>query len=398
MSESTSPFRPARMTRSDGGQGYDYIFTGVGCAALSIVMRMIKSGSFADKKILLVDKEPKTKNDRTWCFWEKENGFFEEIVYKKWETISFLSKDFSSDMPIAPYQYKMIRGIDLYQYCFKEIEQQKNIDILYGELTQAVIHKEGITLHIDGRMEHLDDATIFNSILPREIPATGIINLLQHFKGWMIETSKAAFDPTKAVFMDFRVRQKDDTTFAYVLPISPTKALVEYTLFSKELLPDEVYEAELKNYLDNFLQLKDYRVIEKEFGVIPMTNKKFSFREREGRYNIGTAGGMTKASSGYTFQYIQKQAGQITDHLMRGEPLSKIPRTPNRFTFYDKVLLDVLYNKRVTGEEIFTTLFKKNKPQQVLKFLDNESSFTEELKIITKLPTIPFLKAAINYL
>ena len=46
---------------------------------------MIRSGKFNDKKILLMDKEPKTKNDRTWCFWEKEAGFFEEIVYKKWE-------------------------------------------------------------------------------------------------------------------------------------------------------------------------------------------------------------------------------------------------------------------------------------------------------------------------
>ena len=375
---------------------YDYIFTGVGCAALSLVMRMIKSGKFDDKRILLIDKEPKTKNDRTWCFWEKQNGFFDEIVYKKWDTISFLSDDFSSDMSIAPYQYKMIRGIDLYEYCFKKIEQQKNIDILHGELTQAVIHKEGITIHIDGRMEHFDYATIFDSILPKQIKTPDIISLLQHFKGWVIETVNAAFDSSKAVFMDFRVKQNGDTTFVYVLPVSSTMALVEYTMFSKELLPDEIYETELKNYLNNFLQLKDYRVIEKEFGVIPMTNRKFSFYERSDRYNIGTTGGMTKASSGYTFQFIQKQADQIIDHLVKDKPLLKIPTTPKRFIFYDKVLLDVLYNKRATGKDIFTALFKKNKPQQVLKFLDNESSLSEELKIISTLPTFAFLKAAVK--
>ena len=375
---------------------YDYIFTGVGCAALSLVMRMIKSGKFDDKRILLIDKEPKTKNDRTWCFWEKQNGFFDEIVYKKWDTISFLSDDFSSDMSIAPYQYKMIRGIDLYEYCFKKIKQQKNIDILHGELTQAVIHKDGITIHIDGRMEHFDYATIFDSILPKQIKAPDIISLLQHFKGWVIETANAAFDSSKAVFMDFRVKQNGDTTFAYVLPVSSTLALVEYTMFSKELLPDEVYETELKNYLNNFLQLKDYRVIEKEFGVIPMTNRKFSFYERSDRYNIGTTGGMTKASSGYTFQFIQKQADQIIDHLVKDKPLLKIPTSPKRFIFYDKVLLDVLYNKRAMGKDIFTALFKKNKPQQVLKFLDNESSLSEELKIISTLPTFAFLKAAVK--
>jgi lycopene beta-cyclase len=373
---------------------YDYIFTGVGCAALSLVMRMIKSGKFAEKKILLIDKESKTKNDRTWCFWEKENGFFEEIVYRKWNTISFLSDDFSRDMTIGPYQYKMIRGIDLYQYCFKEIDQRRNIDILYGEITQSVIHKEGITIHIDGKMEHFDYATIFNSILPKQTQPSGVINLLQHFKGWIIETPNAAFDPSKAVFMDFRINQKDDTAFVYVLPVLSTKALVEYTSFSKELLPDEIYEAELKNYINDFLQLKDFRIIEKEFGVIPMTNRKFSFCVRSDRFNIGTAGGMTKASSGYTFQFIQKQADKIIEYICNDKPLSGIPATPNRFIFYDKVLLDVLYNKRASAKKIFATLFKKNKPQQVLKFLDNESSLAEEVKIISSLPAFPFLKAA----
>ena len=359
-------------------------------------MRMIKSKKFADKKVLLIDKEPKTKNDRTWCYWEKENGFFEDIVCKKWDTISFLSDDFSSDMVIAPYQYKMIRGIDLYQYCFKEIGQQENIDILYGNITQSLVHKDGITIHIDGRMEHFDYATIFNSILPTQTHSPGNISLLQHFKGWMIETPEAAFDTSRAVFMDFRVRQKDDTTFAYVLPITSTIALVEYTLFSKELLPDEAYENELKSYLSDFLQIRDFRVIDKEFGVIPMTTKKFFFYDESRRFNIGTAGGMTKASSGYTFQFIQKQADKIIDHMLNNEPLSKIPGVPGRYNFYDKVLLDVLYNRRVAGKDIFTMLFQKNQPQQVLKFLDNESSISEELKIISGLPTLPFLKAALK--
>src|SRR5688572_30393517 len=104
MSESKFPF--SRRDAFGKRQRYDFIFAGTGCAALSIVMRMIKSGKFGDKKILLLDKEPKTKNDRTWCFWEKENGFFEEIVYRKWEKLSFLSDQYSNTMDISPYQYK----------------------------------------------------------------------------------------------------------------------------------------------------------------------------------------------------------------------------------------------------------------------------------------------------
>ena len=53
---------------------YDYIIAGAGCAGLSLAVHMIHSGKFSDKKILIVDKDDKQKNDRTWCFWEKEPG------------------------------------------------------------------------------------------------------------------------------------------------------------------------------------------------------------------------------------------------------------------------------------------------------------------------------------
>jgi lycopene beta-cyclase len=390
MIESEFPFR---------GQRYDFIFAGTGCAALSIVLRMIKSGKFSDKKILLIDKEPKTKNDRTWCFWEKENGFFEEIVYKKWNKLSFFSDEFSDTMDISPYEYKMIRGIDLYNYCFAEIAKNKNIDILYGNVTSILCDRGVSSIKINNITHRFEHAIVFNSFPKPDntesVNSNKEINLLQHFKGWIIETPYSVFDPGSALFMDFRVKQDRGTTFAYVLPFSKTMALVEYTLFTREILKVEEYESELKNYLKNFLKIEDYKIIEEEFGVIPMTTRQFDFYSGH-IYFIGTAGGQTKASSGYTFQFIQKQSESIVHHLIRNKDLSKIPRIPRRFLFYDKVLLDVLYNKRVTGKDIFTSLFKKNKPQQVLNFLDNETSLMKELKIISTLPTLPFLKSAFN--
>lgn len=388
MIQSKSPFR---------GQGYDFIFTGAGCAALSIIMRMIKSGKFTDKKILLIDKEPKEKNDRTWCFWEKQSGFFEEVVYKKWNRLSFFGDDYSDTLNISPYEYKMIRGVDLYNYCFSEIAKNKNIDILYGKVASVRCDTDDITIDIDNVTRHFDHATLFNSIpghgRPEIISSKKEIGLLQHFKGWIIETPHTVFDPGQATFMDFRVQQERGTTFAYVLPFSETKALVEYTLFTNDILEEEEYKSELKTYLKDFLKITDYKITEEEFGVIPMTTKKFNFYAGY-MYNIGTTGGQTKASTGYTFQFMQKQAELITECLIRNKALIEIPATPNRFLFYDKVLLDVLHNRRATGKEIFTTLFKKNKPQQVLKFLDNESSLTEELRIISTLPSFLFLKAA----
>ena len=51
---------------------FDYIVAGAGAAGLSLIVHMIESGAFSNKKILLIERHPKTKNDRTWCFWEEQ--------------------------------------------------------------------------------------------------------------------------------------------------------------------------------------------------------------------------------------------------------------------------------------------------------------------------------------
>ena len=183
---------------------------------------MLRSGKFADKKILLIDKDAKKNNDRTWCFWEKENGFFDGIVFRRWNTVSFLSEEFSSNMEINPYQYKMIRGIDFYTYCFDEISKYRNIEIVFAKVDECIQHKEGTTLIVDGKKINLEQAVVFNSIYAAENVDDGSLKLLQHFKGWVIETKEPVFNTAIATMMDFKVHQQHGTTFAYILPFSPT--------------------------------------------------------------------------------------------------------------------------------------------------------------------------------
>ncbi len=370
---------------------YDYIFLGAGCASLSIIMRMINSGKFTDKKILLIDKEGKTKNDRTWCFWEKEPGFFEEIIYKKWDHLLFKTDDDTIPLKISPYRYKMIRGLDFYNYCFSSIELQKNIDIIYGNISTGKESVSRIKIN-DEILEVKNEAVIFNSIYEKLEKDKDKFYLLQHFKGWIVETPTERFNADEAVLMDFRVSQQHGTTFAYVLPLSPTKALIEYTLFTEKILPQPEYDNALKNYIEKFLKLNSYRIIDEEFGIIPMTNATFP-RKRNGIYNIGTAGGQTKASTGYTFRFIQKQADSIVKELAAGKNYSKTNKEHSRFYFYDSTLLHILSKKLLSGKIIFSILFKKNKAEKVLKFLDNESSISEEIKLLNTLPKRVFIKA-----
>ncbi len=374
-------------------KNYDYIFLGAGCASLSIIMRMIASQKFNQKKILLIDKEPKTKNDRTWCFWEHQPGFFEEIVYRKWDQLLFKTTDETTPLQMDNYEYKMIRGIDFYNKCFSEIAQHKNIDTLYGEISFEEI-KNGLTeIKINNELlVYNEHAIIFNSIYIPLKKTKVTFYLLQHFTGWIVETKENVFTPKQATIMDFRVHQNNGTTFVYALPLAANRALIEYTLFSENILPENEYDKELKLYLNEFLQIHDYTICEKEFGIIPMTNEKFSFF-KNGMYFIGTAGGQTKASTGFTFRFIQKQADAIVEQLILKGNLFKNKQTKKRFLFYDSTLLHILSKKMMEGKTIFSILFKKNKASAIFKFLDNETTIAEEIKLLKTLPKKIFIKA-----
>ena len=376
---------------------YDYIVAGAGASGLSLLMHMISSGSFFEKKILLVDKVPKTTNDRTWCFWESDKGIFEDIVYNRWRKMWFHGANGKAELhDISPYEYKMIRGIDFYNYCLTEISRHQNISVMYGDVQNIQSENGNASLTIDGAAYTAQ--YIFNSI-PSPVPKNADSYFIwQHFKGWTIRTNSSRFLPDEATLMDFRIDQHSDCRFVYVMPFSDNLALVEYTIFSELLLKDEDYDNALRDYCSGNLGLNDgdYVIEAQEFGKIPMTNYSFPTSVKNIIY-LGTAGGKTKASTGYTFKFIQRHSSQIVEALLQNRhPGVKVSQ--KKFNFYDSVLLKIITEKQLRGADIFTSLFLKNKMSEVMKFLDNDTSIVEDLKIMRSLPTMTFMRAAISHL
>ena len=395
---------------------YDLVFLGGGCATLSLLTRLIESGACIDKRFLIIDPSDKKSNDRTWCFWEKGSGYFEKLVHHEWGELDFKQSGFSDSLDMGGYQYKMVRGIDFYEYCLNVLHTSGQVDFLQDEITDWHVEKtdshDEITAARDqklifsgGKMGRVQvkASVIFNSIPPdlgKKQP--GVVNLLQHFKGVIVESDQFNFDPNRATLMDFRVSQAEGATFIYVLPLSKNRALVEYTLFTADLLSADQYNQGIAEYIGEFLGVTNYKIIEEEFGIIPMTTQRFHWYAN-GAFNIGTAGGQTKGSSGYTFQFIQKRSAQLAALLQSSSDWSKLTSTllkvsgdAERFHFYDRVLLYVLASNFCPGDEVFATLFEKNPAHRVFQFLDNETNLLQELKIISSLPTWPFLKAAIK--
>jgi lycopene beta-cyclase len=198
--------------------------------------------------------------------------------------------------------------------------------------------------------------------------------------------------------MDFRISQKGDCRFVYVLPSSPNEALVEYTIFSDTLLTENAYEKELSDYMKT-LSPSGFELIQKESGVIPMYSEPFPVSQIPGLIQIGTSGGMTKASTGYTFMKVQKHSEAIVRRLLEGKmPDEKTMSISPRYFWFDRVLLRVLAERIMPGRDIFHALFRKNPPERVFRFLDEESNPIEELKIMNSVPAFKFMLPGIKEL
>lgn len=372
---------------------FDYIICGGGCSGLSLAVRLSKSEKLKNKKVLIIEKEIKNSNDRTWCFWEKEENYFEKLLFKKWKEASFIDTYGKLDLHLKPYQYKMIRSTDFYHYCHTEIKKNSNFHFVQEKITS--INADNIcTVQTENAV--YTSSYLFDSTKPEFINDTKSHFLLQHFKGVFIETSSDFFDENCATLMDFSIDQGGDCRFFYLLPFSKRKALVEYTIFSeKELDKESEYDTEIEKYLHQKLGTVKYFTQETEKGIIPMTNAPVIQTKSKLHIKIGTAGGLTKASSGYTFLFIQRDSERILKDLEN----DKMPYTykpSKKFMLFDAVLLNILRFKKLEARSIFSGLFRKNKCENVLAFLNNESNIGIDLKIMSSVNKSVFLPAAIQ--
>jgi lycopene beta-cyclase len=375
---------------------YDFIFAGGGAAGLSLAYHLMRS-SQRDRSMLVIDRDSKRTNDRTWCFWTKRPTHFSEIYHRSWQKVGVKSDEYQSEIEIAPYRYNMIRGLDFYQFTRSELEVRSNIDFVTASIDQVINAPESVLVAAGGITYEAD--WLFDSRFQMNDLQKNPIRfhyLQQHFLGWEIETDQDVFDPSLPILFDFRTPQLGSLRFMYILPLDPRCALVEYTLFSAEILPAAEYEEALREYLTAILGIRNYTIRAVEKAAIPMTDHPLPRRAGPRTLNIGTRGGRVKPSTGYAFLRIQNDSASVVRSLeKRGHPFA-IPQAPRRYKLFDSIFLNVLQRRGDLGKQIFTQLFRKNPIQRVFNFLDESGSFSDNLCLMSTVPFQPFLAAWAN--
>ena len=373
-----------------------YIIIGAGASGLLLAYRMSQDRYFDDQSILIFDQVRGKGNDRTWSYWEEGAGEWDELLTKKWSKVFFGSTFYSETLDISPYYYKVIRSKLFYEKLWASIRLKPHIKFIEEQVRGVSETRDGV--QVDTNESSYLGAKVFNSILDKNIyrHQNKYPVLQQHFMGWFVKRKDGFFDDSVATFMDFNLDQKGNTRFMYVLPLDQKTALFEYTLFSKDFLHKEEYEQEIRAYLKK-KKITDYELLEKEVGSIPMTSFRFEESNSKNILHIGTAGGWTKASTGYTFLNTSKKTTELTKFLKTENDLSLFAKK-TKFWFYDLLFLDVLAEHNEKGSMLFASLFKRVKVSTILRFLAEDSSIREDLKIIVSVPSKLFSLAIIKRL
>ena len=348
---------------------FDYIIIGGGCAGLSLAYELDLHSKLKDKTLAIVEPRDEYKRDKTWSFWKVSPHNFEDCTIKSWDnfTINIPSHLKHVDCKNMPYQ-TIDSGL-FYQKIIDKIKQNTNI-YFFKNINEV----------------NTENSFIFNSVGDT---IDNKSSLWQHFSGIEIETSKDFFDEKIFNLMDFDCDQKNSVHFFYTLPFSKTKALIETTWISdlnNTSLND--YDIQLKDYIEDKLKIKNYKINYKETGAIPLFHPNNI--KKLNQIEIGTAGGMTRLSTGYTFLNIQEQSKYIRKNIENIKD-TKIFSIERKYEFLDNIFLKVLKKNPERMAQIFYKMFNSS-PNTVINFLSNKSNILEDISIISKMPKWVFLK------
>ena len=251
--------------------------------------------------------------------------------------------------------------------------------------------QEGVEFIEEKSMTTTESSQTFDSRPPRASKNA----MLQHFLGQEVEVDKPVFDSSTAILMDFRVDQSEGMHFIYLLPYSPTQALVESTLFSTTVLSREYYTNAINDYLADHYGASVQNIIHEEQGVIPMGTLS---PHDENIPGLGANAGAIRPASGYTFVFIHQQIQRAIESSKQGKPLRF--KRPHKAidVWMDAVLLTVLRNWPQQGPKLFGRMASSLSGDEFVRFMSGQANWRLRLKVIMAMPKLPFIKGVSKHI
>jgi len=364
---------------AEQGREYDLLMIGGGCASLSLARRV---RDLPQQRVAVIDGKAK-RQDHAWGFFKSDiTADAAAMARKQWPAWQIITDAGAVTHHSDTRPYTCLESKAWLSHCRNEA-RQNGVEFI----------QETVTGYHSARVTTSGGDTSASLILdsrPHPIP-DGM--MIQHFIGHEVQVNKPVFDPNTAILMDFRCDQSRGIHFIYLLPFSPTQALVESTMFSPKIEDNAFYEKAIDDYLAIHCGVTEKIILRREQGAIPMGIIK---QDQQSGIAIGGRGGAIRPSSGYAFGFIQKQIDRLITGLKDGRiPRDLSPHTPLDL-WMDQVFLNVIRHHPGLAPRLFHAMAKALTGDDMARFMTGDADHWLRLKVVMAMPKWPFLKAVLG--
>lgn len=306
-----------------------------GLIALALLQRR------PDLRIAMFERSARPAGNHTWCFHSLDVGedaraFVEPLVVKRWDRYEVrfpnLTRRIDARYSCVPswrlataLEHAFAQRSDCWLACGQAV-----VDIAPHHVALADGNEIEAPLVIDARGDSGDTTRAG----------------YQKFVGLELEL-EAPHWVTDAVIMDATGPQIGGFRFAYLLPLSPTRILVEDTCFSHDSALDrEATTAQVRAYA----HARGWRigaVMRTEAGVLPMPWSGQARAPTGSPLVAGFRGGWFHPATGYSFPVATRLAAHIArsaPHHVFGAPMRRLHRHVRTQAAYAQLLNRMLFH------------------------------------------------------
>ena len=355
---------------------YDVAFVGLGASALSTIKLLFEN---TDYQLIGIDKNFNNNRNNFFGFWLTDwMSRYEDLIEERWVKWNFNLQEIEVAQESIATPYCVIRYQKWKEYCLKNLN---NLEIKELNVTSILKNENYFEITLDNK-----EVIFAKKIYDSRVPDLKKDKLKQHFIGHIIQPAESGLSVPMRL-MDFRVNQDQGLHFMYVLPLQNNRILVESTVFSKSALQDHWYEKQIETYVKKILNIHDFKILEKEKGILPM--HEIQTKKNTSDYiNIGTRGGASKTSSGYAFSFYLKQLTKCLNEQTAS--FNGYHSLVSRWM--DNIFVDFIEHSK-NSELVFINLAKNLTGLEFSSFMMGVANFKTKIKIILAMPKIPFIKS-----